>query len=280
MIIDTHVHIYNPFRPEGAPWPDPKNELLYRPTLPLHLKAQAVPEGVVGAVVVEASAWISDNQWILDLAAAEPFILGLVGRLEPDDAGFEADLDRLASQSLFRGVRFWGDYFTDLSAHGFVDKMRQLAARDLVLDVNFPCAAADGFFALLEQVPELRVVVEHVGQVPVNGQEPPQQWLDRMRRAAEHPQTSMKVSALMEHSDIQPAPPDVDYYRQALNAMWDLFGPERMFFGSNWPVCERAGTYARCTGIVREYCQERGARVSDAFFFGNAQRIYRIQVRV
>ena len=55
MIIDTHVHIYNPFRPEGAPWPDPKNDLLYRPTLPVHLKAQAVPEGVVGAVVVEAS---------------------------------------------------------------------------------------------------------------------------------------------------------------------------------------------------------------------------------
>ena len=280
MIIDTHVHIYNPFRPEGAPWPDPKNDLLYRPTLPVHLKAQAVPEGVVGAVVVEASSWISDNQWILDLAADEPFILGMVGRLEPDDAGFEADLDRLASQSLFRGVRFWGDYFTDPSAHGFVDKMRHLAARDLVLDVNFPRAAADGFFTLLEQVPDLRVVVEHVGQVPVNGLKPPKQWMDWMRRAAEHPQTSMKVSALMEHSDIQPAPSVVGHYRPALDAMWDLFGSARVFFGSNWPVCERAGTYARCAGIVRDYCQECGTEVSDAFFVDNAQRIYGIQVRI
>ena len=157
--------------------------------------------------------------------------------------------------------------------------MRQLAARDLVLDVNFPRAAADGFFALIEEVPELRVVVEHVGQVPVNGQEPPREWLDRMRRVAEHPQTSMKVSALMEHSDIQPAPAQVDHYRPALDAMWNLFGAERVFFGSNWPVCERAGTYARCTQVVRDYCRERGAEVSDAFFSGNAQRIYGIQVR-
>ena len=189
MIIDTHVHIYNPFRLEGAPWPDLKNDLLYRPTMPVHLKAQAVPEDVVGAVVVEASAWISDNDWILDLANDDPFILGLVGRLEPEDAAFERDLERFSAHPLFRGVRFWGDYFADLNRHDFVDKMRQLAALDLVLDVNFPRAAADGFFALIEEEPELRVVIEHVGQVPVNGQEPPQQWLDRMRRVAEHPQT-------------------------------------------------------------------------------------------
>ena len=56
MIIDTHVHIYDPFRPEGAPWPDPDNKLLYRTTLPQHVKEQAVPEQVDGVVVVEAAA--------------------------------------------------------------------------------------------------------------------------------------------------------------------------------------------------------------------------------
>ena len=68
MIIDTHVHIFDPFRPEGAPWPDPENELLYRTTLPEQVKAQAMPEGVDGVVVVEASEWVEDNQWILDIA--------------------------------------------------------------------------------------------------------------------------------------------------------------------------------------------------------------------
>ena len=279
MIIDTHVHIYNPFRPQGAPWPDPENALLYRPTLPVHLRSQASPEGVVGALVVEASAWISDNQWILDLAVDEPFILGLVGRLEPDDDAFERDLARFAAQPLFRGVRFWGDYFADLEAHGFVDKMRQLAALGLVLDVNFPRAAADGFFALIEQVPELKVVVEHVGQVPVDGREPPQQWMDWMRRVAEHPQTSMKVSALMEHCAEQPAPAQLDYYRPALDAMWDLFGSERLLYGSNWPVCERAGTYARCIALVRQYCQERGAEFSQRFFCAYAQAMYGVCLR-
>ena len=72
MIIDTHTHFYDPTRPEGVPWPPADNELLYRTVLPEHHRALAAPEGVTGTVVVEASAWLADNQWILDLAAADP----------------------------------------------------------------------------------------------------------------------------------------------------------------------------------------------------------------
>ena len=72
MIIDTHTHFYDPTRPEGVPWPPADNELLYRTVLPEHHRALAVPEGVTGTVVVEASAWLADNQWILDLAADDP----------------------------------------------------------------------------------------------------------------------------------------------------------------------------------------------------------------
>ena len=125
MIIDTHVHVYDPFRPEGAPWPDPENTLLHRTTLPLHVKEQAVPEQVDGVVVVEASEWIEDNQWILDIAAEDPFVVGLVGRLEPGDENFEKDLERFAPHPIFQGIRFWGGYFEDVSQNGFVDKIVQ-----------------------------------------------------------------------------------------------------------------------------------------------------------
>lgn len=274
MIIDTHVHIFDPFRPEGAPWPDAKNELLYRTTLPQQVMEQAVPEGVSGALVVEASEWVEDNQWILDIAESEPFIIGLVGRLEPGAANFAKDLERFAKNPLFLGIRFWGTYFADIAADSFLDKMRMVADKGLVLDVNFPRDDKEGFFALLEQVPELKVVIEHVGQVPVSGERPPDEWLQNMRRVAEHRQTTMKVSALMEHCAEQPAPTALDYYKPALDAMWELFGEDRLFYGSNWPVCQRAGSYARCIRIVRAYFAAKGPEATEKFFWRNGQAVY------
>ena len=111
MIVDTHVHLYDPMRPGGVSWPDPQNKLLYRTTLPVHARAQAVPEGVDGLIVVEATDVIEDNQWILDLAEEEPFILGLVGRLDPCDSDFAAHLARFAPHPLLQGIRFRGRPF-------------------------------------------------------------------------------------------------------------------------------------------------------------------------
>ena len=109
MIIDTHVHFYDPQRPQGIPWPPPDNALLYRTVLPEHCMALAVPEGVTGAIVVEASPWVEDNQWILDIAQGEPFIVGFVGNLHPASDDFGANLDRLSENPLFSGIRkrFW-----------------------------------------------------------------------------------------------------------------------------------------------------------------------------
>ena len=274
MIIDTHVHIFDPSRPQGVPWPDSENQLLYRTTLPEQVKAQAMPEGVEGVVVVEASEWVEDNQWVLDIAKDDPFILGLVGRLEPNDQHFERDLNRFSADPIFQGIRFWGGYFENVEQGDFIDKMRRVAERGLVVDVNFPWKSADGFFALQEKVPDLKIVLEHVSGVTVNGGPPSDEWMENMRRAAEHPQTTMKVSALMENCVEQPAPAAAGYYKPALDAMWEIFGEERLFYGSNWPVCERAGTYARCIRTVRMYFAGKGMEATEKFFWRNSQAVY------
>ena len=82
-IIDTHTHFYDPTRPQGVPWPPKDDSVLYRRVLPRDFRALAEPLGITGTVVVEASPWEEDNQWILDLAAQDPFLLGLVGHLKP-----------------------------------------------------------------------------------------------------------------------------------------------------------------------------------------------------
>src|SRR5690349_659982 len=82
-VIDTHTHFYDPTRPQGVPWPPPDDKKLYRAVLPPEYRTLAEPLGVAGTVVVEASPWVEDNQWVLDLAERERYIVGLVGHLEP-----------------------------------------------------------------------------------------------------------------------------------------------------------------------------------------------------
>ncbi len=81
MIVDTHIHLYDPFREGGAPWPEPDDEI-YLTTRADRWLERAIPSGVDGAIVVECSEWVEDNQWVLDLADDEPRLLGLVGNLD------------------------------------------------------------------------------------------------------------------------------------------------------------------------------------------------------
>ena len=104
-IIDTHTHFYDPTRAGGVPWPGKGDALLYRPTLPADYRAQPVPQPVTATVVVEASPLFEDNQWILDLAARDKFIVGFVGHLKPGEDAFAGHLKRFAANPLYRGIR-------------------------------------------------------------------------------------------------------------------------------------------------------------------------------
>ena len=104
-IIDTHTHFYDPTRPQGVPFPGKDDKLLYRPVLPPEFQALTKPLQVTGTVIVEASPWVEDNQWVLDLADRNPFIVGLVGNLSPGTADFVKHLTRFSKNRRFRGIR-------------------------------------------------------------------------------------------------------------------------------------------------------------------------------
>ena len=275
MIIDTHTHFYDPMRPQGVPWPPRDNELLYRTVLPEHYKELAISEGVSGTVVVEASAWLEDNAWILELAAQDPFIVGLVGHIDPARDAFGDELDRFARNPLFRGIRCGAKYFVDVQEGRFLADMEKLASRDLELDVLVRPQQFDGLLALARRIPELRIVIDHIAHMPIDGLAVDPAWVEDYGRLAEPPSIYVKVSALMEQSTVQPAPRDVDFYRPALDALWEAFGPDRLIFGSNWPVCERAGELVRGIDIVKTYFHEKGQEASAKYFWENAKVVYK-----
>src|SRR5262249_23546501 len=122
--IDAHTHFYDPTRPEGIPWPGKNDKLLYRKVLPEHFLAVARPCGVTQTVVVEASPRVEDNQWLLDLAAKEPSIVGVVGHLTPGEDAFRGHLKRFAKDARFRGIRIlWNELRKGLEQPRYEDDL-------------------------------------------------------------------------------------------------------------------------------------------------------------
>jgi len=274
MIIDTHTHFYDPSRPQGVPWPPPTEAWLYRTVLPPHYRALAEPFGVAGTVVVEASSWTEDNQWLLDLARREPLILGVVGNLDPRSEAFPALVERFSRQPLFRGIRCGSGVLAGVDDR-LVAALALLAERGLTLDAHVGSVHLAAVADLARRLPALRLVINHLALVPIDGCVPPDDWLRGIRRAAAEPGVFMKVSAYQELSRPQPAPSDLAFYRPVFDAVWDAFGGERLLYGSDWPVCERAGTLGHGLGLLRQYLAARGIPAEDAAVLGaNARRAY------
>lgn len=281
-VIDTHTHFYDPTRPEGVPWPGKDDKLLYRQVLPAEFKALAKPLGVTGTVVVEASPRVEDNQWLLDLAKDDPFLVGVVGRLTPGADNFAKHLERFAKDPLFRGIRVnAGEVTRGLESKGFRDDLKRLADADRELDVNGGPETPAVVARLAGAVRGLRIVINHAANVRIDGKAPPDDWLKGMRRAAAAKGVWCKVSALVEGTGKSDgsAPKKVDHYRPVLDALWELWGEDRLIYGSNWPVSARFADYATVLGIVRTYFEAKGKAAAAKFFAANAKAAYRWPAR-
>lgn len=281
-IIDTHTHFYDPQRPQGVPWPGKDDKSLYRQVLPKHFEAFARPLGVVGTVVVEASPWVEDNQWVLDLAASDPFVLGLVGNLSPGKPEFAGHLKRFAANPLFRGIRVnSGPLKAGLESPEFLADIRGLADADLELDINGGPELLPLVDQLATRLPSLRIVINHVANVRIDGPNLDAAWVAGMSAAARHPHVFMKVSALVESAarDGRQVPRDSAYYIPVLDAVWKSFGEDRLIYGSNWPVSDRAADYSTVLQIVTDFFTDKGKTAVEKFFAKNAKVAYRYRDR-
>lgn len=277
--VDCHTHFYDPRRKEGVPWPDKQDSLLYRPFLPADFRD--VARGA-GTIVVEASPWLEDNQWLLDLAKDEPKILGVVGNLKPGGEEFRRHVERFAKNPLFRGIRVnVGELKNGLEQANYLDDLRAFRDAGLTLDVNGGPETPEQVALLAAKVPDLTIVINHCGNLRIDGQQPPADWLKGMQAAAASKQVYCKVSALVEGTGRRnrDAPSKVDFYRPVLDALWTTWGDDKLIFGSNWPVCLRAASYRTVSSIVHDYLEKRPTAAQEKFFAGNSVNAYRWKAR-
>jgi predicted TIM-barrel fold metal-dependent hydrolase len=271
-IIDTHIHLFDPGRPGGVPWPAKDNAVLYHAALPDRYRKIAVPLGIVGAVEVECSPLLEDNQWVLDVAAKDKIVVGMVGDLEPDKPDFRKQLDRFHRNPLYRGIRYgnlWGrSLHASLEKPEFIAGLKAMAQADLEMDSANPDPAllAD-LLRLTDRVPNLRIVIDHVPRMD--------QWDEaHLRELAKRKQVYIKVSGILRRVDGK-VPEDPAFYRDRLDQLWDIFGENRLIYGSDWPNSDLWAEYPKGLRVVREYFMSKGQAAAEKYFWKNSVAAYK-----
>jgi L-fuconolactonase len=259
--VDAHVHFYDPSRPQGVPWPPKNDTLLHRPYLPAELEALSRPLGVTGVLAVEASEWAEDNTWLLDLADRTSFILGVVANLPVGNHGFDEAFSACRGRAKFRGARIRPETMRAALAGGpATDHIRRLEREGLSIDVLIAPEDLPDVARFANAFKDLTVVVDHCGNVPVGPERAPNGWNSGMAACHYAPNVCMKFSGLVEnaHGPGGGTPADPAFYRERFDTLYRVFGPERLIFATNWPVCLHFADYVTTTRIARSLLREKG----------------------
>jgi len=275
-IIDCHVHLWTLERPEGLGWIKRDDKTLYRDFLVKDHKPIAEANGVGGVVVVQAGQSIPDNQWNLDITAGNKgFYRGVVGNLSlviGTDA-FKPLFEKLSKDKRYVGYRLSGRPEGEFSAAFFRD-LKLTAKEGRTVDILLGGYSLADASEIAQRLPGLKIIVDHMGGVALNGKPLDPEWVKSFRAAAKHQNVTCKISALYGRVKKQPAPRDIGFYKEVLDLAWECYGEDRLIYGSDWPVTRTSGDYASVLKLTRAYFDNKGQAVSAKLFYKNAARFY------
>ena len=280
-IIDTHIHLFDTSRPQGVPWPNknnPAHKVMYMPSLPSRYRPIAEPLGIVGAIEIECSSWLEDNQWVLDVARDDAIMVGTVGHLTPGTPEFRPNLERFHKNPLFRGIRYGlgGQAGQQVDRPEFVADLKALADADLVMDTANPSVSLlDGVVRVSDRVPNLRVVIDHLPQMLRPTEAVAQASYDAsMKALRDRPRVYVKVSEVLRRVDDK-IPTDLDFYRSRIDEVVDVFGFDRVLYGSDWPNGDQWLPVPVGFRIVQEYFKGKGQSAAEKYFWRNSIKAYK-----
>ncbi|HIG84326.1 MAG TPA: amidohydrolase [Verrucomicrobia bacterium] len=283
-MIDTHIHLYDTSREKGVPWPPKEDKVLYKPHLPAEFKKASKPTGLTGVVIVEASHRLEDNQWVLDLVKDDKYFIALVGNIDPYRKDFTKQLKKLKKDSRLVGVRARnGDNQKQINYSDvkIIKSFRALAKHDLSIDIlanGGGVEAVKQIDKLARTIPELRIVVDHVLGYDFDGKSANPEWVQAVEKLSENKNVWCKISGLYQRSVEQPAPHEIDHYRDVLDTLWKNLGQDRLIFGSNWPCTKNSGNYESFVQLVNKYFSEKGQEASERYFWKNAAEAYQLKL--
>jgi L-fuconolactonase len=274
--IDAHQHFWR-YRPEEYPWIDARMGRIRRDFLAADLAPELSARGFDGTIAVQARASREETRFLLELAAAEPFVRGVVGWVDLCAPDVERELAGLAAQPALRGVRHPVQDEPDerfLLRADFQRGIAGLARHDLVYELLIHPRHLEPAGRLVGAFPGQSFVLDHLAKPPIAARTRAG-WERGFRALARHANTSCKLSGLVTEAAWDAWEP-LDF-RPYLDIALEAFGPQRLLFGSDWPVCLLAAqSYAAVVEIVLSWAEELAPAERAALFGGNARRIYRL----
>lgn len=277
MRIDAHQHYWSIERNDYG-WITPELPILYRDYLPQHLHPHLNRHHMDGTILVQAAPTIEETEYLLQLADSSDQILGVVGWLDLNDPEHRGTIEQYQKHPKFVGFRIMIQEMTDASAvlePHFVKALRSFVEEEIPIDILVLSRQLEPLAKLLDQVPGLRAVIDHIGKPMIKGGllEP---WLSDMTSIAQHSNIYCKLSGMVteaDHGDWRS-----EHFTSYIQHVLTLFGPDRVLFGSDWPVCLLAATYDQVVDIVEQALPASwGERERNRLFGLNAKKFYKLQ---
>jgi L-fuconolactonase len=250
--------------------------VLYRDYLPEHLTPILEHNGVAQTVLVQASNSVAESRWLLELADANSFIAGVVGWVDLVSSEVQAQLDELSAHPKFKGVRHLVESEPEddwLIQPAVLSGLRRLATYGLSYDLLVHTRHLRYVPEVAESCPDLRLVIDHLAKPPVARNEI-KEWARALKPVASYQNIHCKLSGLATEANWSSW--QTSDLRPFVDCVLELFGPERMMFGSDYPVCLLAASYDRVLESFQELLKYLSDSDRDKIFSKNAAAFYRL----
>jgi L-fuconolactonase len=274
--IDAHQHFWELREPFDHRWlvENPKLARIQRNYLPEDLAPLIRSVGIDRTVFIQTQHMTDENDWVLKLADQYEFIAGVVGWVDLAGAECEQQLTAVMDHPKFVGVRHVTHDEPDDDFIVRPDVLRGLAVLEqhgIPFDLLFFTRHLRHAARLAEQLPNLKMVIDHLSKPPMKARTM-EDWLPDFRRASTYPNLYCKISGMVTEADWQQW--KVNDLRPYVEQAIELFGPERCMFGSDWPVCEVAGSYEAVFHAAQECLAGLSTAEQNDVFGGTATRFY------
>jgi L-fuconolactonase len=274
--IDAHHHLWR-YRKEEYGWIGPGMEALARDFLTKDLEEEMRANGIDGSVAVQARQSVEETDWLLDLAGVSSFIRGVVGWAPIASAEFPGVLERWEGNSLLKGLRH---VIQDEADDNFINRsdfsagITALAGSRLVYDILIYERHLAATIQFVDHHPKQLFVLDHIAKPQIkNHQLEP--WGSNVHELAKRGNVYCKLSGIVTEADWQNW--TADDLRPYFDVVLNAFGPKRLMFGSDWPVCLLACTYGRWFDTVHEFVNELSGAERELILGEVASQVYSLK---
>jgi L-fuconolactonase len=272
MAIDSHQHFWR-YQPARDAWITKEMSVLKKDFLPEDLQGELTANDVNGTVAVQASQSEDETLFLLDLATQHDFIRGVVGWVDLRNPRLRERLQFFSGFPKLRGFRHVAQAETDdfLLRPDFQRGIAELRQFGFTFDILIFARQLPAAAEFVASFPKQRFVLDHIAKPDIRSGEL-SLWERAIRKVAAHASVYCKLSGMVTEADwTKWTPADLKPY---LDVAMEAFGPDRLMFGSDWPVCLLAGSYRRVKEVVAEYLAEFPSATQNKIFGENAARFY------